>query len=73
MAVKGQVIPAYDPRGYKGMGSGYATSNRGACHLRAYTSAAEKEQHQSNGNAIHYFAELTLTTTTQPIDSSLFF
>jgi aldehyde:ferredoxin oxidoreductase len=41
MAVKGQAIPAYDPRGYKGMGIGYATSNRGACHLRAYTPAAE--------------------------------
>ncbi len=41
MAVKGQAIPAYDPRGLKGMGLGYATSNRGACHLRAYTPAAE--------------------------------
>jgi aldehyde:ferredoxin oxidoreductase len=41
MAVKGQAIPAYDPRGLKGMGLGYATSNRGACHLRAYTAAAE--------------------------------
>jgi aldehyde:ferredoxin oxidoreductase len=41
MAVKGQAIPAYDPRGIKGMGLGYATSNRGACHLRAYTPAAE--------------------------------
>ncbi len=41
MTVKGQAIPAYDPRGIKGMGLGYATSNRGACHLRAYTPAAE--------------------------------
>jgi aldehyde:ferredoxin oxidoreductase len=41
MAVKGQGIPAYDPRGLKGMGICYATSNRGACHLRAYTPAAE--------------------------------
>jgi aldehyde:ferredoxin oxidoreductase len=41
MAVKGQAVPAYDPRGLKGMGLGYATSNRGACHLRAYTAAAE--------------------------------
>jgi len=41
MQVKGQAIPAYDPRGLKGMGLGYATSNRGACHLRAYTAAAE--------------------------------
>jgi len=41
MQVKGQAIAAYDPRGLKGMGLGYATSNRGACHLRAYTAAAE--------------------------------
>ena len=41
MQVKGQAIAAYDPRGLKGMGLGYATSNRGACHLRAYTPAAE--------------------------------
>lgn len=41
MSVKGQGIPAYDPRGLKGMGIAYATSNRGACHLRAYTPAAE--------------------------------
>ncbi|HMU94614.1 MAG TPA: aldehyde ferredoxin oxidoreductase N-terminal domain-containing protein, partial [Anaerolineales bacterium] len=30
MTVKGQGVPAYDPRGIKGMGLGYATSNRGA-------------------------------------------
>jgi aldehyde:ferredoxin oxidoreductase len=41
MAVKGQEFPAYDPRGIKGMGLAYATSNRGACHLRGYTVASE--------------------------------
>jgi len=41
MTVKGMAIPAYDPRGLKGMGIGYATSNRGACHLRGYTPASE--------------------------------
>ncbi|MFB6282216.1 MAG: aldehyde ferredoxin oxidoreductase family protein [Haloferacaceae archaeon] len=41
LSVKGQTIPAYDPRCMKGMGIGYATSNRGACHLRGYTPAAE--------------------------------
>ncbi|MBP2019376.1 aldehyde:ferredoxin oxidoreductase [Symbiobacterium terraclitae] len=40
-SVKGQAIPAYDPRGIKGIGLGYATSNRGACHLRGYTVASE--------------------------------
>jgi len=41
MQVKNQGLPAYDPRGMKGMGLAYATSNRGACHLRAYTPASE--------------------------------
>jgi aldehyde:ferredoxin oxidoreductase len=41
MHCKGQGMPAYDPRGMKGMGVAYATSNRGACHLRAYTPASE--------------------------------
>jgi aldehyde:ferredoxin oxidoreductase len=41
MAVRGQGIPAYDPRGLKGMGLGFATSNRGACHLRGYSPASE--------------------------------
>jgi aldehyde:ferredoxin oxidoreductase len=41
MTVKGQAIAAYDPRGMKGMGLGYATSNRGGCHLRGYTAASE--------------------------------
>jgi aldehyde:ferredoxin oxidoreductase len=41
MTVKGQGIPAYDPRGLKGMGIGYATSNRGACHVTGYTPASE--------------------------------
>lgn len=36
MQVKGLELPAYDPRGLQGMGLGFATSNRGGCHLRAY-------------------------------------
>ncbi len=41
MTVKGQEFPAYDPRAVQGMGLAYATSNRGACHLRGYTVASE--------------------------------
>ncbi len=33
--VKGLEPPGYDPRVLKGMGLAYATSTRGACHLRA--------------------------------------
>ncbi|MDP4299623.1 aldehyde ferredoxin oxidoreductase family protein [Leptothrix discophora] len=41
MTVKSQEFPAYDSRGIQGMGLTYATSNRGACHLRSYTVASE--------------------------------
>ncbi|OBS31422.1 aldehyde ferredoxin oxidoreductase [Tepidimonas fonticaldi] len=41
MSVKGLEFPAYDSRGIQGMGLAYATSNRGACHLRGYTVASE--------------------------------
>ena len=58
MTVKGQEFPAYDPRGIQGMGLTYATSNRGACHLRSYTVASEilgipvkTEQTETDGKA----------------------
>ena len=41
MSVKGQEFPAYDGRGVQGIGLAFATSNRGACHLRGYTIASE--------------------------------
>jgi len=34
MVAKGQEFAGYDGRSMQGMGLGYATSNRGACHLR---------------------------------------
>jgi len=39
--VKGLEYPAYDPRGTIGMALAYATSDRGACHLRAWPVAAD--------------------------------
>jgi aldehyde:ferredoxin oxidoreductase len=41
MTVKKQEMPAYDPRAVQGIGLGYATSNRGGCHVRGYTVAVE--------------------------------
>jgi aldehyde:ferredoxin oxidoreductase len=41
MSVKSQEFPAYDGRALQGMGLGYATANRGACHLRGYTVGSE--------------------------------
>ncbi|MCX7965978.1 MAG: aldehyde ferredoxin oxidoreductase family protein [Syntrophorhabdaceae bacterium] len=39
--VKGLELPGYDPRFFKGMGLAYATSDRGACHLRTTFFRAE--------------------------------
>ncbi|GFP27808.1 aldehyde:ferredoxin oxidoreductase [Candidatus Hakubella thermalkaliphila] len=39
--VKGQAIPAYEPRAVKGIGVTYATSNMGADHTSGYTIAPE--------------------------------
>ncbi len=41
MQVKGMELPAYDPRGAIGHALGYATSNRGGCHLTGYLAAME--------------------------------
>ncbi len=43
MVVKGQEFPGYDPRAMQGMGLAYATSPRGACHLRADPYASDFE------------------------------
>ncbi|MFQ6077364.1 MAG: aldehyde ferredoxin oxidoreductase family protein [Candidatus Bathyarchaeia archaeon] len=41
MQAKGLEFPAYEPRAMQGSGLGYATSNRGGCHLRAYIQCDE--------------------------------
>ena len=41
MTVKKQEFPAYDARAIQGMGLEYATSNRGACHVRGYLVSPE--------------------------------
>ncbi|MBN2157596.1 MAG: aldehyde ferredoxin oxidoreductase family protein [Candidatus Lokiarchaeota archaeon] len=41
MSVKSLEMPAYDPRGIKGIGLNYATSNRGGCHVTGYTISPE--------------------------------
>lgn len=55
MGSKGQEFPAYDPRGFQGMGVAYATCNRGACHLRAWTpgpeSSGQMDPHATEGKS----------------------
>ena len=41
MEVKNMELPGYDPRGSFGMSLGYATSDRGGCHMRCYPVADE--------------------------------
>ncbi len=41
MSVKKLEMPAYDARGIQGIGLNYATSNRGACHVRGYIISPE--------------------------------
>ncbi len=41
MQVKGLEFPGYEPRGSWGMGLAYATSDRGACHMRAWPISME--------------------------------
>ena len=66
MGVKGQEFPAYDPRGFQGMGVAYATCNRGACHLRAWTpgieTSGEYDPHGTDGKSVWVAEEQNRTT-----------
>lgn len=51
MVVKGQEFAGYDGRALQGMGLGYATSNRGACHLRHDVFSEDMADQSGNGKA----------------------
>ncbi|NVK29358.1 MAG: aldehyde ferredoxin oxidoreductase family protein [Gammaproteobacteria bacterium] len=51
MGSKGQEFAGYDARAMQGMGLGYATSNRGACHLKHDVFSQDMKDHTSNGKA----------------------
>ena len=51
MGVKGQEFAGYDSRALQGMGLGYATSNRGACHLKHDCFAVDMEDQSGRGKA----------------------
>ncbi len=51
MTVKGQEFPGYDPRAMQGMGLAYATSNRGACHIRSRPFADDFSRITTEGKA----------------------
>jgi len=60
MHVKGCEIPAYDPRGAWGMALAYATSCRGACHLKAWTIGVEILRGEYNRFSTERKAELVV-------------
>jgi len=51
MSVKGQEFAGYDSRALPGMGLGYATSNRGACHLKHDVFAEDMKDQSAQGKA----------------------
>jgi len=51
MVVKGQEFAGYDSRALQGMGLGYVTSNRGACHLKHDVFAEDMEDTGHKGKA----------------------
>jgi aldehyde:ferredoxin oxidoreductase len=51
MAVKGQEFAGYDSRALQGMGLGFATSNRGACHLKHDVFTQDMEDQTGQGKA----------------------
>ena len=51
MSAKGQEFAGYDARAMQGMGLGYATSNRGACHLRHDTFEQDMSDAGTTGKA----------------------
>lgn len=51
MVVKGQEFAGYDSRALQGMGLGYATSNRGACHLKHDVFAEDMSDQSGAGKA----------------------
>jgi len=51
MTVKGQEFAGYDSRALQGMGLGYATGNRGACHLKHDTFEVDMDDQSGEGKA----------------------
>jgi aldehyde:ferredoxin oxidoreductase len=61
MTAKKQEFASYEPRALQGLGLGYATTNRGACHIRA-------EVHDLTLYGVTQWKILTDRKITQPLD-----
>lgn len=60
--VKGLTFPAYDPRGFHGMGLAFATSARGACHnVGGYTVSGELLSDKYDRYAVEGKGELVIS------------
>ena len=60
MSVKKQEFPAYDPRGAQAQGLVFASSNRGACHVRGFTVADEITNKKSSPSETKGKAKLAI-------------
>lgn len=71
MGVKKQEFPAYDARGAVGMGLQYATSNRGACHVRGYMVARELLDGEQKMNPFTTRGKAAATIAVQDLTAAL--
>ncbi len=71
MDVKGLEMPAYDPRGAKGIGLNYATSNRGGCHVTGYTISPEILGIPQQVDRLSYEGKALWTKTFQDFTSTV--
>ena len=72
MGVKGQEFAGYDSRALQGMGLGYATSNRGACHLKHDTFAEDMEDQTGKGKAVPCMESQNATAALDSTGTCLF-
>ena len=79
MQIKGLEMPAYDPRGFRGMSLALATNNRGGCHLRAFLIGTEAlatpfaiDRFTSNGKAALVKLYQDLTSTIDSMGACIF-
>uniref|UniRef100_A0A7C3J2M4 Aldehyde ferredoxin oxidoreductase n=1 Tax=Candidatus Methanomethylicus mesodigestus TaxID=1867258 RepID=A0A7C3J2M4_9CREN len=65
--VKGLEVPMHDPRAFKGMGLQYATSHRGACHLRGMFYHIEQGERVPDLGIHKRYERFTVEDKPQPV------
>ena len=65
--VKGLEVPMHDPRAFKGMGLQYATSHRGACHLRGMMYHIEQGERMPDLGIHKRYERFTVDDKAEPV------